>query len=62
MQFSERIATPVSPLHSFPMFWKTTWLIFDRINQHNFTCHGEKQQKLASHGETAKQILEKFIL
>ena len=45
-------------LYTFLMFWKTASLIFDQINQHNFTCLGEKQQKLASHKKTARNILE----
>ena len=32
------VATSVSALYSFLLFWKTASLICDRINQHNFTC------------------------
>ena len=37
-------------------------LIFHQINQHNFTCLGEKQRKLASHGKTTNKIREIYLL
>ena len=51
-----------SPLYIFLMFWKTASFIFDQIDQHNFTCFGEKQRKLASQGKTAKNILEILLV
>ena len=52
------VATSVSALYSFLLFWKTASLVSDRINQHNFTCLGEKQRKLASQRENRFESLQ----